>query len=229
MPYKSIIDIYGTNFTIKMTKLIFIRHGESEANKTGIFAGFSDFDLSEKGREQAERTAEYVFKNFKVDKIYSSDLKRAYNTALPISEKFGLEIIKDERLREINIGDWEGKIIASLVGDPDFEIWRNDIGKSVAPNGESIRQLSERFFAATDEIAKSNIDKTVVIVTHATALRTLVCRFSKKDIDDMKDVGWVTNASVTTIDYDGEYKICELSHDEHLEGIITHVSKYVSS
>ena len=63
-----------------MVKLYFIRHGESLANQKDVFIGQYDFDLTEKGRKQAEMVADYL-KDVKVDAIYSSDLLRAYHTA----------------------------------------------------------------------------------------------------------------------------------------------------
>ncbi len=70
-----------------MTRLIITRHGQSIANAQYRFAGHSDFDLSEIGHKQAELAAEYISKNFTVDYIYSSDLLRAYNTALPTAKR----------------------------------------------------------------------------------------------------------------------------------------------
>ena len=81
-----------------MTNLIFIRHGESVANKDDVCIGHTDLDLSETGRIQAKLTAEYIVKNFKVDKIYSSDLKRAYNTAKAVGDMLGIPVIGEENL-----------------------------------------------------------------------------------------------------------------------------------
>ena len=91
-----------------MTRLILIRHGFSMANAEDRFAGYSDFPLSDIGHEQARLAAEYLFANEKIDKIYASDLLRAYHTAPPTAEKFGLPVIKEPRLREIYAGRWEG-------------------------------------------------------------------------------------------------------------------------
>ena len=63
-----------------MTRIILVRHGQSVANANLIFAGHSDFDLTDFGRAQAELLAKHLHKNEKIDAIYSSDLKRAYNT-----------------------------------------------------------------------------------------------------------------------------------------------------
>ena len=91
-----------------MTRLVIIRHGQSEANANYIFAGHSDFDLSELGKDQAKLAAEYLFKRIKPDAIYSSDLLRAYHTATPVGEIFNMPVIKEKGFREIFAGAWEG-------------------------------------------------------------------------------------------------------------------------
>ena len=87
------------------TTLILVRHGNSVTNVTNTFAGSLDAELNEMGNKQARLTAEYL-KKFKIDKIYSSDLKRAYNTAVPIAEFHNMKIEKNEGLRELFAGDW---------------------------------------------------------------------------------------------------------------------------
>jgi len=88
-------------------KLYLIRHGESEANLRGIFASHLAYPLTPKGHEQAEQTALYL-KNERIDRIYSSDLPRAYETAVHIAAYHGKEILPHPGLREIYAGDWEG-------------------------------------------------------------------------------------------------------------------------
>ena len=80
------------------TTLIMIRHGYSKSNKAFRFTGHLNIGLDERGKAQAEKLGEY-FKNHKIDKLYSSDLIRAYDTAKPISKATGLPIIADKRLR----------------------------------------------------------------------------------------------------------------------------------
>ena len=88
----------------KETKIIIIRHGESLANAKRIYLGHTDWDLSEKGKEQARQVAEYL-SDEKIDVIYSSDLIRAYNTALPHAQRRGMKIIKSRGLREVYLGE----------------------------------------------------------------------------------------------------------------------------
>ena len=81
-----------------MTRLILIRHGESEYNLIRRYTGQSDIDLTDKGRLQASITGEYILANYKIDEIWSSDLRRAIDTARPIAEPLGLPIKTDKRL-----------------------------------------------------------------------------------------------------------------------------------
>ena len=91
-----------------MVTIILERHGQSEGNSLKLFTGHKNVNLTELGLKQVERTAEYIAENYKVDKIYSSDLKRAVDTAQFVADKTGLEIIKNEKLRELYAGEWDG-------------------------------------------------------------------------------------------------------------------------
>ena len=204
-------------------KLYFIRHGQSVANLNKVFAGNFHAELSELGHEQAKRTAEVVLARFKIDKIYSSDLIRAYDTARPISEATGVEIIPDCGLREISAGKWEGMEIAKIGEEypDDFFVWRNDICNSRCTGGESMREVGERVLAKVKEIAGANDGRTVVITTHAAAIRAFMAT-SLGDATLMNTTPFVPNASYSVIKADkGNIEFLELGHDEHLEGIKT--------
>jgi len=207
-----------------MTKFILVRHGQSEANKDNLFAGHSDFPLSELGLRQAEMTAEYILNHHTVDAIYSSDLKRAYSTALPVSRQTGIEIIPDERLREIFAGEWESLPFTDIaVKFPkDREIWKNDIGNSRPTDGESVRDLADRILCRLTEIAEDNDGKTVLITFHATPIRSMQALWQFGDIEEMKNINWVPNASVTVAEYEnGEFKLVSVGESDHLNEINT--------
>ena len=89
-----------------MTRLIVVRHGQSEGNAKGEFHGQYNSDLTALGHEQAERTAEFIDR-YTIDAIYSSDIRRAYSTAKHTADRRGMPIIADTGLREIFAGDWE--------------------------------------------------------------------------------------------------------------------------
>ncbi len=207
-----------------MVKFLIIRHGESEANGAGFFAGHLDIELSQRGKTQAEATAKYIFENYSVDKIYSSDLKRAYDTAKPVSDITGLKIVSTKELREIFAGDWQGLCFDELQSRyaDGYRVWLENIGQAICPHGETVQELAERIWQEILKIAKDNDGKTVVVVTHATPLRTLICRWKGLPIENMKEISWVSNASVTEVDYtDGVWTIRAISEDSHLAELKT--------
>ena len=207
-----------------MTTVILIRHGESEANREDIFAGHLNVDLMPKGVEQAQKTAQYIVENYTVDKIYASDLKRAYKTGKTLADKLGMEIIVDKRFREIDAGEWDG-IKFNELGDKyaeDFRIWRDDIANAKCTGGESVEDLRKRVFGAATEVAENNDGKTVVIATHATPIRVMQTYVQMGSLEKMNDIPWVSNASVSVFEYDnGKWTCKAVSMDKHLGDLVT--------
>ena len=210
----------------KMTHLIIVRHGNSIGNRDRIFIGQTDWGLSEIGEEQVRRTTEYL-KDEHIDAVYSSDLSRAYNTALPIARERGLRVHKRRALREIYAGKWETQRFADLpvLFADSWSVWQNDIGRCRCDGGESLADLYKRIKRALDTIARENDGKTVLIGTHATVIRVMNCIFHNDVVENLQKYEWVTNASVSRIDYeDGKYTVTEYGYDEHLKGIVTDVA-----
>lgn len=198
-------------------KLIFVRHGFSRANAEGRFAGHSDFELIEQGLEQAKRTAEFL-DDYQIDAIYASDLKRAYSTGEVIAKRKGLEIITDKRFREIFAGDWEGRFFTDLLeNESDYQVWMKDIGKAICTNGEAVCDLQKRVSQAVDEIVKKHPNQTVCVATHATPIRVMSCLWQGVGLDEMKNIPYVPNASVTVVEYDEQgVHILLNGEDSHL-------------
>ena len=210
----------------KMVKLIIVRHGNSIGNFKRIFIGQTDWGLSEIGEEQVRRLTEYL-KDFHIDRIYSSDLSRAYNTVLPTAERLGMKIDKREGLREIYAGEWETKSIPDLptLYPETYGVFQNDIGNAQPDGGESIKDVFARIKNTIEEILAENEGKTVLIGTHATVIRVMNCLWHGDTLENLQKYDWVSNAAVCHIEYDdGKYNVVEYGHDAHLEGIITHVA-----
>lgn len=213
-----------------MTTVILVRHGESEANRNGIFAGHFDADLQDRGVLQAQKSAEYIAQNYKVDAAYASDLKRAFKTGKTIADRLGLPITADSRLREIHAGEWDGKLFSelSLLYPKDYSLWMTDIGKSHCTGGESVEQLGERILKVITEIAEKNGGKTVVIATHATPIRVFQTLIATGALDEMKNIPFVSNCSVTEAHYEnGSWSLVKIGIDEHLAELKTSLPKNV--
>lgn len=213
-----------------MTKLLIIRHGQSEANLQATFVGHTDSPLSELGMRQAECTADYIVSTYNVDAVYASDLERAFYTGKAVADRLGLETVADAGMREIFAGDWERvkfDTLATQYGQP-YQVWLKDIGLAQCPNGESTADLQSRIVATLRKIAEANAGNTVVVATHATPIRTFMHHCSGLPLGEMKNIPWVSNASVTTVHYEnGKFTIAEAGHDAHLGEMRTALPKNV--
>ena len=207
-----------------------VRHGESEANRHNVFAGHFDADLQDRGLLQANKTAEFVAANYKIDKIYASDLKRAFKTGKAVADRLGIEPIPDCRLREISAGKWEGMRFDDIMATytEAYTVWRTDLGNARCTDGESTRELGERILSALSDIAEQNDGKTVLIATHATPVRAMQTYCTFGDFGKMQEIKWVSNASVSEFFYeDGKFTCGKIGQDEHLKDLCTVLSANV--
>lgn len=210
------------------TTLLFVRHGQSEANLKAIFAGrTSDFPLTELGQKQAEIMSEHVLNKYKIEAVYSSTLSRAVDTAKKVADKLGLEIHKDVRLNEIDGGLWNGMNFSdiALMYKDEFELWRSDLSKVQPPNGETVYDLQKRGLAAITEIAEKEKGKTVLISTHRVFLRTIQCKWENRPVSDINSCEWLANCSVSEVLFsNGELIPINVGQDEFMGDFITRVN-----
>ena len=159
----------------KLTKIILIRHGQTDWNIAGRYQGQADIALSDVGIKQAEILAQN-FPVKKIDAIYSSDLKRAHFTANKIGEKFDVNVKTVKAFREICFGDWEGLTYEQIT--KKWPIALNNFFQAPdileIPNGETFVEVQKRAMAALHEIIDQHNDSTVVIVSHGAILRTVI-------------------------------------------------------
>ena len=206
-----------------MTELLVIRHGESIANQEDKFAGFSNFDLTERGKKQAELAAEYIKERFNVTAVYASDLLRAYNTALPTARAFGLEVNKSEALREVYAGRWEAQTYEDIkkVDVEAFSLWSTDYRNAYCPEGESVADVVKRVQAEARRIVEENDGGTVVIASHANpvwAIREL----AQESNTVYTNNSLPPNASISIIRYEnGHFFEVRPNITEHLGDLAT--------
>ncbi len=186
-----------------MTRMIFVRHGESTGNLWKRFYGHTDGALTDRGAEQAKLTAEYL-KDIHIDVAYASDLVRAYETGKIISAPHGLVPIPCVGLREIYAGEWEDCPFETLVDkfSESFGVWLTDLAASCPDGGESVAELAARVSDTVWKLAAENDEKTLLIATHATPIRALECEWRGLPLSAITSLTWVPNASVSIVDYD---------------------------
>jgi probable phosphoglycerate mutase len=160
---------------MKETEIILIRHGETDWNSQQRMQGHSNSDLSEVGRGQIQALGE-LMKNVSFDHIYSSDSLRARQTAEAITQYSGHALQFDQRIREKNLGVFEG-LTSTEAKERHPEIYR--LFKTAGANyvideGESTQQLLERALEFIEEIRLRHPQERVVMVTHGGVVRVLM-------------------------------------------------------
>ena len=160
---------------MKETEIILIRHGETEWNSQKRMQGHSNSNLSEVGRGQIQELGE-LMKNVSFDHIYSSDSLRTRQTAEAITQYSGHTLQFDQRIREKNLGVFEG-LTSTEAKERHPEVYR--LFKTAGANyvideGESTQQLLERALEFIEEIRLRHPQERVVMVTHGGVVRVLM-------------------------------------------------------
>lgn len=157
-----------------ITELYLVRHGETKLNADGVYYGWTDCGLSEKGLMQAEDLAD-ILQNVRFDAVISSSLNRAVATAVIVSGRTPNEIVKDDRLRELNFGAWEGMHHKAVIEKHKeaWENWSKDWKNTAPPGGEGFRELYSRVKSCIEEILKEYKGKKVLVVSHHGTMRII--------------------------------------------------------
>jgi alpha-ribazole phosphatase len=181
-------------------RLILVRHGHTIYNEENRYQGQSDIPLNEKGLEQAKLLRKR-FKNEKIEIIFSSDLKRAFQTAEEIVKGRNIKIIKDERLREINYGVFEGLNVEEIKSKYNeiLENWWNQPFKTRIPKGEKLKDLEKRVSQFLKEIFNKYKHKNVMIVSHSGPLRIIVLKCLNLPLSLIRSIRF-DNASVSIVE-----------------------------
>ena len=201
-----------------MSRIMMIRHGETQWNAERRSQGWMDPPLNETGRRQAELVGEHVRSHYEFDRVISSDLTRCTMTA----DALGLEYSTDPLLREINTGAFGGLLIADIRERFPDVVGPWDRGYGRAPEGESWLDLVAR---AGDFVAESGVletDGDTCLVSHGGMIRALLSVFLTVHIDDVRffaqsNTG-VTIVSRETVDGEPSFGLDLLNSTEHLRG-----------
>ena len=209
---------------METTRVLLIRHGQSQGNAERRFGGHSPTPLSALGRRQAEATARALV-NERVTAVYSSDLLRAVETAEPLARAAGLEVMRTPALRERSVGLMEGLTFEEAAAAHPEEyaaLLRRDFDRVLA-GGESYRQLLDRAAAELDRAVGRHRGGTVALFSHTGTICILALHLmGALDAPHLKPV-WLasSNCGVTrfSIDHGGLIRIEALNDTRHLGGL----------
>lgn len=194
--------------TESATRLVLVRHGQTDSNAGGRFQGHQDVPLNRIGRKQAAAMAVQVAR-MNPARIVSSDLGRAVTTALALAERTGLPVVTDPQLREINVGTWQGRTVTEIAAEnPWFTealAERRDFRRSAS--GETATEAGERIAAVLDDLVRAHPGETSVVVGHGLALVVGMTLWLGLDSAASFAFGGLWNGSWTTLNADGHRRI----------------------
>ncbi len=190
----------------RVRRLVLLRHGQTQSNADSRMQGQLDTDLTDLGRAQAVAAAEVLAKRQPL-LIYSSDLRRAHDTAVALSQHSGQQVHLDARLRETDLGDWQGKTHQEVDAEaPGARIaWRDDArwaphgGESRIDVADRSRPLVAEIVDAEPEWGADDCDRPVVLVAHGGLIAALAAALLDLPVDTWPVLGGMGNASWTQL------------------------------
>ncbi|WP_397389762.1 histidine phosphatase family protein [Polynucleobacter sp.] len=207
---------------MSITKLCLIRHGETSWNADRRLQGHTDIPLNATGILQARQMAQ-ALKDIKLtfDVLYTSDLKRAADTANAVVELFGVDVQVDSALRERHFGALQGLSISEApLQEPG--IWQAHIARDLEHDlggGESIQQFALRVQNALDKIQARHTGKTILLVSHGGTL-DMMYRIASKQVLSADRVASVPNASLNWLTHSqgSGWTVGQWADTRHLQG-----------
>jgi len=202
-----------------MKKIYILRHGETQWNKEEIFRGRNDIPLNEVGLKQAE-LASYYFKDKGIERIFSSPLLRAMQTAEAVSKTVGGDIEIVEEFIDINFGIWEGLTVKEVEKNfpEDFDIWVKSPQMLNIKGAETLEAVRKRIASGFERIL-SEKSENLLIVTHRAICKIIVLFL----LDMGNEFFWTMKfdpASITLLEKHSNRYLLVFSNDTcHLQGI----------
>lgn len=203
-----------------MTTIYLIRHAEAEGNLYRIAQGQHESSLTDRGRRQV-KALERRFADVPIDAVYASDLYRTRATAAAIYKPKGLPLHRCPGLREICVGDWEGRTWGDIMRKYPQEM--SDFGSRMdrwsIPGAETPAEVLARVRASVEDIARQNPGKTLALFSHGYAIRLLLANLqgiSLRDTGEKSPTG--DNTAVSLLEWDGaRLRVVFMNDNSHLK------------
>ncbi|MBN1812950.1 MAG: histidine phosphatase family protein [Anaerolineae bacterium] len=204
-----------------MTRIVLVRHGETEWNRVERFRGQADVPLNATGLAQAEATARRIAAEWQPVAVYSSPLSRAVKTAEAIAQQCGLPVQSHRGLADINYGQWQGLTPEEARKRwPDLvDAWYRTPESAQIPDGETLTALRVRTMDAVRELAARHEEKTIVLVAHTVVNRAILLSVLGLRNYRFWHLGQGTCA-VNVLELDGdEFTLVSMNDTCHLKGV----------
>jgi probable phosphoglycerate mutase len=183
--------------------MVLLRHGDTRLSPEHRFSGLSDVPLSTDGTRQAKAAACRLATGTPIDAVVSSPLQRAVATAAIAARELDLTTAVDDDLRETDFGEWDGFTLEEIEQRwPEaVEVWRSD-PEQAPPGGESFAATAHRVNQACDRLLRDHGGKTVLVVSHITPIKILLCRALGVPLDTLYRL-YLGSACISEIQWHG--------------------------
>jgi probable phosphoglycerate mutase len=204
------------------SRLILVRHGETDDNRNGVFQGQLGEGLNALGRKQAARLAARLSAADPPAALYTSDLARARETAAILGDALGFSPVPDPDLREVYLGGWQGLSYAEIAErfPEEWAAWR--AGKDVRRGGgETYAELGDRVSRSMLRVAEAHPGQAAVVVSHGAALKSFVARVLGLGAEGMRAFRVQGNTGVSVVERDeGLYRLLVWNDEGHLHDAV---------
>lgn len=197
---------------MEATRYILVRHGETAANRDYRYIGSRDDELTERGQWQAQRLVEALVP-LSIAAIYSSPRRRARDTAQPLADQLGLEVVIADQIRENAFGAWEGMSRAEVLAHSQawadhLHAWEAD-ATLAPPGGESIAVMMARVSAFAESLLDHHAGQTIVVVAHVGPVKAMIATTLGTSPDVMRHT-FLDSATISVVDWSHNKRILRL-------------------
>lgn len=184
-----------------MLEVLLVRHGQTDWNVERRIMGPKPVGLNKAGRAQA-RSLHKGLKEISIDRIYTSPLKRALQTAQLIDQGREIPIVIEVKLQEIDYGEWVGRTFDEVRQDPRYQRYHTKPSEAVGPGQETVLGVRDRAVGFVESVRRENGIGRVVVVTHADIIKILLAHYLHLNLDEFHQLK-VDNGSISVVWFDG--------------------------
>jgi broad specificity phosphatase PhoE len=202
-----------------VTRIILVRHGQTEWNRIERFRGRADVPLNRTGMAQAEATARRLARQPKPAAVYSSPLSRAAVTARKIAQPHDLTVRLHDGLIDIDYGQWQGLTPRQVEErwPTELDAWYNEPQAARIPSGETLQIVRDRAMATVRELTRQHKDSTIVLVAHTVVNRLMLLGILGLGNESFWRLGQEPCGINRFSVQDGEFTLLSLNDVSHLE------------
>lgn len=203
-------------------RILLARHGETVFNVDGRWQGQSDSPLTERGLAQSRELARALASE-NIAAVYSSDLGRALATASQVAERHNLRVTTDERLREINTGEWTSLSRSEIDARwPDLITrWSEQPSSMRLPGGETVQEAQHRALSFFSDRMPNHLNETIVVISHGAIGQAILVKAMGRSTTELWLKERVDNTQISRLEWSADHglELKELSDVRHLEDV----------